>query len=55
MKILTIDWDKKLIEEIETDSVKYDEDGISFTYWIMPGHVKSLNKIPYKNFLGIKE
>ena len=55
MTILTIDWEKKLIEEIETDSVRYEEDGISFTKWLSPGHVYSTQKIPYQNFLGIKE
>ena len=55
MKIVTIDWNKKLIEEIETDSVRYEEDGISFTYWISPGHIKSIQKIPYNQFLEVKE
>lgn len=55
MKIVVINWEKKLIEEIETDSVRYEKDGISFTWWVGPGHVKSIEKIPYDQFLGIKE
>ena len=54
MKIVTIDWNKKLIEEIEKDSVRYEEDGISFTMWLGDNY-KTLKKIPYNQFLGVKE
>ena len=54
MKILTINWNTKLIEEIETNSIRYEEDGISFTMWVGTNH-KTIEKIPYNQFLGIKE
>ena len=53
MKIIVIDWEKKLIEEYETDSVKWEKDGISYTTWLGNNH-KTINKIPYNQFLGIK-
>ena len=56
MKIIVIDWDRKLIEEYETDSVMYEEDGVSYTTWLSENHNhKILKKIPYNQFLGIKE
>lgn len=53
MKIIVINWEKKLIEEYETDSVKYEKDGISYTYKVGQSH-KLVEKIPYNQFLGIK-
>lgn len=54
MKIIVIDWEKKLIEEYETDSIKYEKDCISYTYFVGQNH-KMVEKIPYNQFLGIKE
>lgn len=54
MKIIIIDWEKKLIEEYETDSIKYEKDYISYTTWVGNNH-KIIEKIPYNQFLGIKE
>ena len=54
MKIITIDWERKIIEEVETDSVQYNDDGISYTCYLST-NVKTTRTIPYRNFLGIKE
>ena len=54
MKLIVIDWERKLIEEYETDSIKYEDDCISYTYWIEPGHIKSIQKIKYNQLLGVK-
>jgi len=48
-----IDWDKKEIKEIETDSVKFGTDGIH--YWQKNSGFFQDTIIPYQNFLGIKE
>ena len=53
MKVIIIDWKKQLIEEHETDSIRYDEDGISYTSW--SGNLLTTKKVPYKNFLGVKK
>lgn len=55
MKIIIINWERHLIEEYETDSVKYEKDEISFTMWIEPGRIKTIEKIKYNQLLGIKE
>lgn len=54
MKIVTIDWEKRIIEEFETDRIEYEKDGIycrirASNNFMIP------KKIPYKNFLGAKE
>ena len=54
MKIVTIDWERKIIEEIETDSVKYEDDGVPYTCWSSKT-LRTINKIPYQNFLGVKD
>ena len=63
MKITVINWEKKVIEEYETDSIeyeenetdsiKYEENEISFSMWIEPGHVKRIEKIKYNQLLKI--
>lgn len=53
MKLIVIDWNKQAIEEYETDSIFYEEDGVSYTTWIYDGH-KIAKKVPYKNLLGVK-
>ena len=54
MKILTIDWERKIIEEIETDSIRYEKDGVSYAYALSTG-IKTHRVVPFENFLGIKE
>lgn len=55
MKITVINWEKHLIEEYETDSIKYEENEISFTMWIEPGHIKTIQKIKYNQLLGVEK
>lgn len=52
MKLIAIDWTFGTIEEIETDSIKYEEDGISYT--VKNDSCTTKKKLPYKNFLGIE-
>ena len=54
MKIVVINWENKWIEEYETDSIKFEKDGVSYTLFISQNH-KTIEKIPYNQFLGIKE
>ena len=53
MRILVINWEKHCIEEYETVSVKWENDGVSYTVWLGNNH-EVTNKIPYNQFLGIK-
>jgi hypothetical protein len=53
MKIIVINWESHYIEEYETDSIKWEKDGVSYTTWIGNNH-KVINKISYSQFLGIK-
>ena len=55
MKIRFIDWERKIIEEYETDSIQFEKDGVSYTYRLASNNFISTRKIPYENFLGIKE
>ena len=52
MKIKVIYWDKKLIEEYETDSIKYEKDGISYTTQV--GLHKTVVLIPYEQVLSVE-
>lgn len=54
MKIVTIDWEKRIIEEFETDKIEYRKDAIYCLIRASNSLVVS-KKIPYKNFLGAKE
>lgn len=53
MIVKTINWEKRQIEEIETRSVRYDEDGLYYLY--ENGMIRSEIKIPYDCLLGIKD
>ena len=54
MIIKVIDWERKTIEEIEIAKITYEEDGLSI-WRCSDGHVISVEKIGYQNFLGTKE
>jgi hypothetical protein len=54
MKIVTIDWEKKIIEELETDRIEYHEDGI-YCSVRASNNLMFRKRIPYENFLGAKE
>lgn len=54
MKIVTIDWKKRIIEELETDRIEYHEDGI-YCLVRAGNNLMIPKRIPYKNFLGAKE
>ena len=47
MRITVINWERHLIEEYETDSIKYEENEISFTMQVILKQSKKLNIINY--------
>lgn len=52
MVIRSINWETRQIEEFETSSVRYEEDGLYYTY--DNGAIKGELKLPYDCLLGIK-
>ena len=54
MKVLMIDWERKIIQEVEAVSVQYGEDEVFYTYAIS-GSITTTRSVPYKSFLGIRE
>lgn len=53
MIIKIIDWKKRMIKELEVKSIRYEDDGIYYTYEISES-CKTINKLSYNQFLGVK-
>lgn len=53
MIIRSINWETRQIEEFETKSIRYGEDGLYYIY--ENGMVHSELKLPYDCLLGIKD
>ena len=51
MKIVTISWEKKMIEEIEIEAIRYEKDNICF---VRKGDAM-YEDFPYDRFLGVKD
>lgn len=51
MKVVTIDWGKKMIEEIEIEAIRYDKDKIQ----LVPKGGAMYEDLPYDRFLGVKD
>lgn len=51
MKVVTIDWEHKIIEEIEIKAIRYDKDKIQF----VPKGSVMYEDFPYDKVLGVKE
>ena len=51
MKVITRDWEKKIIEEIEIDAIRYEKDKVCF----VPKGSAMYENFPYDRFLGVKD
>lgn len=52
MIVRTINWETRQIEEFETKSVRYESDGLYYTY--ENGQIQGELKLSYDCLLGIK-